>query len=255
MKFETLKSLLRTRIYGCDKDLPMSTVVITPIHRVVRFYEAPIGKKAIMAFTGVILFGYVLAHLAGNLQIYSSDPDQINRYAALLHNPANLPLLWGARLVLLFAVGLHIVAAIQLSKLKSEARPVSYVKKQDPAASYASRTMLWSGIIVAAFVIFHVLHLTVGAVLPLHEIGPEMPDVRSNVIHGFQNPLISGFYILAMVLLCMHLYHGLWSMFQSLGFHNRRYTPKLKKGAATLAILIAIGNCSIPLAVMAGILR
>jgi succinate dehydrogenase / fumarate reductase cytochrome b subunit len=129
------------------------------------------------------------------------------------------------------------------------------VKKQDPAASYASRTMLWSGIIVAAFVIFHVLHLTVGAVMPLHEVGPDMPDVRSNVIHGFQNPLISGFYILAMVLLCMHLYHGLWSMFQSLGFHNRRYMPKLKKGAATLAILIAIGNCSIPLAVMAGILR
>jgi succinate dehydrogenase / fumarate reductase, cytochrome b subunit len=233
----------------------MSTVAITPIHRAVRFYEAPIGKKAIMAVTGVILFGYVVAHLAGNLQIYAPDHSQINHYAAILHSPSNLPLLWAARLILLLAVGLHIVAAIQLSKLKSDARPVGYVKKQDAATSYASRTMIWSGLIVAAFVIFHVLHLTVGAVVPLNEVGPNEPDVRANVINGFSNPLISGFYILAMVLLCMHLYHGLWSMFQSLGFHNRRYTPKLKRGAAIVAILIAVGNCSIPIAVMAGLLR
>jgi succinate dehydrogenase / fumarate reductase, cytochrome b subunit len=255
MKFDTLKFLPCARIFGCSKDFCMSTAVVTPLHRVVRFWEAPIGKKAVMAFTGAILFGYVVAHLAGNLQIYSSDPDQINRYAAFLHSPSNLPLLWGARLVLLWAVGMHIVAAIQLTKLKSAARPIGYVKKEDPAGNYASRTMIWSGYIIAAFVIFHVLHLTVGAVVPLQEIGPNMPNVRSNLINGFRNPLISGFYILAMVLLCMHLYHGLWSMFQSLGFHNRRYTPKLKKGAATVAILIAAGNCSIPLSVMAGLLR
>jgi succinate dehydrogenase / fumarate reductase, cytochrome b subunit len=255
MKFETLKLLVCTRNFECDKDFCMSTVVVTPLHRVVRFYEAPIGKKAIMAVTGVILFGYVVGHLAGNLQIYSADPDQINRYAAFLHSPSNLPLLWLARLALLVAVGMHIVAAVQLTKLKGEARPLGYAKKQDAAASYASRTMIWSGYIVAAFVIFHVLHLTVGAVVPIRELGPNMPDVRSNVIDGFQNPLISGFYILAMILLCMHLYHGLWSMFQSLGFHSRRYTPKLKKSAAIVAILIAVGNCSIPIAVMAGILR
>jgi succinate dehydrogenase / fumarate reductase cytochrome b subunit len=235
----------------------MSTVAITPIHRVVRFYEAPIGKKVVMAFTGVILFGYVVAHLLGNLQIYFSDPQQINRYAAFLHNPANAGLLWGARLFLLVAVVMHIVASVQLWKLKRDARPQGYVKKEDAAASYASRTMMWSGPIVAAFVIFHVLHLTVGAVVPLQDIGGDVtqPDVHANVIQGFQNPLISGFYILAMVLLCMHLYHGLWSMFQSLGLHHPRYTPKLKTGAAIFAILIAIGNCSIPLAVLAGLLR
>jgi succinate dehydrogenase / fumarate reductase cytochrome b subunit len=232
----------------------MSTIAINPVHRVVRFYEAPIGKKVVMAITGVILFGYVVAHLLGNLQIYG-NPDQINIYAAFLHNPANAGLLWGARTALLLAVVLHIVASVQLWKLKRDARPISYVKKEDPAATYASRTMMWSGPIVAAFVIFHVLHLTAGAVVPLREVGPNAPDVRANVIAGFNNPAISAFYILAMILLCMHLYHGLWSMFQSLGFSHPRYTPKLKKGAAIFAILIAIGNCSIPIAVMAGLVK
>jgi succinate dehydrogenase / fumarate reductase, cytochrome b subunit len=116
--------------------------------------------------------------------------------------------------------------------------------------------MKWSGPIVAAFVIFHVMHLTVGSVLPLRETGETlaMPDVRYNVIAGFQNFAISAFYIFAVILLCMHLYHGLWSMFQSLGFSHPRYTPRLKTGAAIVAILIAIGNISIPVAVMAGLL-
>ncbi|HTS66033.1 MAG TPA: succinate dehydrogenase cytochrome b subunit [Candidatus Acidoferrales bacterium] len=233
----------------------MSALAISPMKRAVRFYEAPIGKKAVMALTGILLFGYVVAHLLGNLQIYSADPQQINRYAAFLHNPANALALWGARIVLLAAVILHITASLQLWSLKRAARPVAYVKKDDAGTSYASRTMLWSGPIIAAFVIFHVLHLTAGAVVPLQEVGPNQPDVRANVIAGFQNPAISGFYILAMVLLCLHLYHGLWSMFQSLGFSHPRYTPKLKSGAAVVAILIAAGNCSIPIAVITGLLR
>lgn len=232
----------------------MSAIAINPIHRAVRFYDAPIGKKVIMAVTGVILVGYVIAHLLGNLQIYSSDHEQINRYAAFLHDPANAAALWAARVVLLAAVVMHIVSSVQLWKLKKDARPIRYVKKADLPTSYAARTMMWSGPIVAAFVIFHVLHLTVGAVLPLHELGPNRPDIRSNVIGGFMNPAVSGFYILAMILLCMHLYHGVWSMFQSLGISHPRYTPLLKKGAAWLAILIAIGNCSIPIAVLLGLL-
>ena len=232
----------------------MSAIAINPVHRVVGFYEAPIGKKAIMALTGVILFGYVVAHLLGNLQIFG-DPDQINKYAAFLHNPANAGLLWVARSALLVAVGLHVLASIQLWMLKREARPVAYVKKDDAAATYASRTMMWSGPIVGAFVIFHVLHLTVGAVAPLQEIAPNEPNVYANVVAGFSNPAISAFYILAIVLLCIHLYHGLWSMFQSLGFSHPRYTPILKKGAAIFAILIAIGNCSIPIAVMTGLVK
>jgi len=232
----------------------MSAVAVHPIHRAVRFYEAPIGKKVVMAVTGLVLFGYVVAHLLGNLQIYSANRDQINHYAAFLHNPANAAFLWTARTVLLAAVILHIVASVQLWKLQRDARPIKYVKKADVPTSYAARTMMWSGPIVAAFVIFHILHLTMGAVLPLHEVGLDQPDVRANVINGFLNPAVSAFYLIAMILLCMHLYHGLWSLCQSLGFSHPRYTPRLKKGAAAVAILIAIGNCSIPIAVMLGLL-
>jgi len=235
----------------------MSTIAISPIHRAVRLYEAPIGKKLVMAVTGVILFGYVVGHLLGNLQIYSPDHSQINRYAAFLHNPSNALALWGVRVLLLLAVLLHITASVQLWLQNRAARPVGYAKKDDVPASYAARTMIWSGPIIAAFVIFHVLHLTVGAVAPLRDVGgnPNTPDVYYNVITGFQNPFIAGFYILAMILLCMHLYHGLWSMFQSVGLNHPRYTPMIRKGAAIVAILIAIGNCSIPIAVMTGLLN
>ena len=233
----------------------MSSAVVPKAQQPVRFYEAPIGKKAVMAVTGMILFGYVIAHLLGNLQIYSSDHDAINRYAAFLHDPSRAPILWFARLVLLAAVVLHITASVQLWNLKRAARPIAYVKKDDVPSGYAARTMMWSGPIIAAFVIFHVLHLTVGAVLPLHDLGANRPDVRANVIDGFRHPAIAVAYIVAMVLLCLHLYHGLWSMFQSLGFSHPRYTPWLKKSAGVVAILIAAGNISIPLAVLTGVVR
>jgi succinate dehydrogenase / fumarate reductase cytochrome b subunit len=234
----------------------MSAIAVNPIERAARFYDAPIGKKAVMAVTGAMLVGYVVAHMLGNLQIYSANRDQINAYAAFLHNPNNAVALWGARTVLLAAVILHIIAAVQLWLQNRAARPVGYFKKDDVPSSYAARTMIWSGPIVAAFVIFHVLHLTMGAVLPLHDVGgnPITPDVRYNVISGFQNYAVSGFYIFAMILLCMHLYHGMWSMCQSLGISHPRYTRKLKWASAILAILIAIGNCSIPIAVMTGLL-
>ena len=235
----------------------MSAIAVNPIDRATRFYAAPIGKKAVMAITGVMLVGYVVAHMLGNLQIYSPNHEQINSYAGFLHNPNNLALLWGARTVLLLAVILHITAAVQLFLQNRAARPVAYMKKDDVPSSYAARTMIWSGPIVGLFVIFHVLHLTVGSVLPTRDIGgnPLTPDVRYNVISGFQNYAVSGFYIFAMILLCMHLYHGVWSMFQSMGISHPRYTRKLKKGAAILAIAIAIGNCSIPIAVMIGLLN
>jgi succinate dehydrogenase / fumarate reductase cytochrome b subunit len=209
-----------------------------------------------MAITGLILFAYVIGHLLGNLQIYSSDPDQINRYAAFLHNPANTIPLWVIRAFLLTAVILHVTSATQLWLQNRAARPYDYIKKADVPTAYAARTMKWSGVIVGLFIIFHILHLTVGAVLPLQDVNAiaTTPDVHYNVISGFRNPFISGFYVVAMILLCMHLYHGLWSMFQSLGFSHPRYTPMLKKGAAIVAILIAAGNISIPIAVWTGFL-
>lgn len=234
----------------------MSTIAVNPIHRAVRFYEAPIGKKAVMAVTGLVLFGYVVAHLLGNLQIYGG-PDMINNYAAMLHNPKVAGALWAARLILILCVVLHIIAATQLVLQNRAARPVSYYKKTDVPTSYAARTMIWSGIIIAAFVVFHVLHLTVGAIpgLPAEEIAANEPNARANVIHGFQNPAVSGFYILAIILLCMHLYHGIWSMFQSVGLSHPKYTPGLKRGAAIIAILLAIGYISIPVSVMTGLVH
>jgi succinate dehydrogenase / fumarate reductase, cytochrome b subunit len=230
----------------------VSPAAAPPVQRAVRFYQAPIGKKAVMAVTGIILFLYVLGHLIGNLQIYSPHPDQINGYAAFLHNPNYAGLLWAVRIILLAAVAFHILAALQLWLQKQQARPVGYYKKDDVPAAYAARTMVWSGPIILAFIIFHVLHLTVGAVLPLEEIGPYQPNVRANVVNGFSHPSVAGFYVFAMVLLSMHLYHGLWSMFQSLGYSHPRYSPALKRLAAWVAILIGAGYISIPLGVLAG---
>lgn len=232
----------------------MSALAISPLHRAVRFYEAPIGKKVVMAVTGIVLFGYVLGHMLGNLQIFAPNPQQINNYAAFLHNPANVVPLWAIRLALLAAVILHIVSAVQLWVQNLAARPIAYVKKDDVPSAYAARTMRWGGVIIGVFIVFHILHLTAGAVLPSQDVGgnPNQPDVRYNVITGFQHPLVAGFYILAMFLLCLHLYHGLYSLFQSLGIANPRYTPAIKGGAAVFAIFVCIGFISVPVAVLAG---
>src|ERR1035438_1296180 len=123
----------------------MSSIAIPPLSRAIHFYEAPIGKKAVMAATGIVLLGYVAGHLLGNLQIYSSNPEQIDRYAAFLHNPANAAALWGIRALLLLCVGLHITASVQLWLQNRAARPIGYYKKDDVPASYAARTMIWSG--------------------------------------------------------------------------------------------------------------
>jgi succinate dehydrogenase / fumarate reductase, cytochrome b subunit len=234
----------------------MSSLVIQPINRAIGFYAAPLGKKAVMAATGAVLFAYVVGHLFGNLQIYASDPDRINRYAAFLHDPANTVPLWAIRAFLAGCLLTHITASAQLWWQNRQARPERYHKKNDLPTAYAARTMVWSGPIIGAFVAFHVLHLTSGMVLPLQDVGgnPAAPDVRANVIAGFQHPVIAAVYIVAMGLLCLHLFHGLWSMFQSVGASHPRYTPKLKALAGICAIVILLGNISIPIAVLAGFL-
>jgi succinate dehydrogenase / fumarate reductase, cytochrome b subunit len=232
-----------------------ATATVTPIHRAIRFYDSTNGKKVVMAATGVLLFGYVVAHLAGNLQVFAGGgPDApINRYGAMLHAAGGL--LWGARIVLLAAVGLHIVAAVQLWALNRAARPVPYHKKDDVPAAYAARTMKWSGVIVAAFVVFHVLHLTTGHVVPLATLPDGGLDIYANLVAGFGIWYISASYIVAVALLGLHLYHGLYSMFQSMGFNHPRYTPGIKRFAEAFAIAVTAGYIAIPVAVLAGILR
>lgn len=228
----------------------MSATAVNLSPGTLRFWQTTVGKKAVMAVTGFILFGFVIVHLLGNLQVYAG-PEKLNHYSASLK--ALPALLWGARLVLLLSVGLHIWSSFQLWLLQREARPVGYVKKANAHSTYASRTMLWSGPILLAFIIFHLLHFTFGTV---HPGGPFDPhDVYNNVVTGFQVLPVSLFYILAMVLLCLHLYHGLWSIFQTLGFSHPIYTPWLQTLAKLIAILIAVGNISIPVAVLAGFIK
>ena len=215
-----------------------------------RFWQTTVGKKVIMAVTGVILFGFVVGHLLGNLQMFL-PPEKINNYAATLR--AHPALLWIARITLLVAVVFHTWSSFQLWLLQREARPVSYVKKVNLHSTYASRTMAWSGPIILAFVVFHLLHLTFGTVHPGGRF--ETHNVYNNVITGFQVWPVSLFYIIAMIMLCYHLYHGLWSMFQTLGITHPVYTPILRVLAKIVAILIAAGNISIPVAILAGMIK
>jgi succinate dehydrogenase / fumarate reductase, cytochrome b subunit len=218
------------------------------LKRTATLYESAIGKKAVMAVTGVVLCGFVLVHMLGNLQVFAG-PEQLNHYAATLK--ASAPVLWGARIVLLASVFLHILSAFQLWSLKRAARPIAYVKKEAIASTYAAQTMMLSGPIVLAFIIFHLLHFTTGQAHPNFIEG----DVYHNVIVGFSNPFAALFYIIANVLLAFHLYHGAWSMFQSLGINHPKYTPKLRLGAQLFGFLIGAGNVAMPLAVLAGVIR
>lgn len=214
----------------------------------VGLYASSLGKKVLMAVTGIILFLYVVAHMLGNLQIFMG-PEQINRYAELLH--ANLVVLWGARLVLLFSVGVHILAAVQLWLRNRASRPVKYRVFRPPSVDYAARTMMWSGPIIAAFVVYHLLQFTTGTVLD----GYQHLKPYENVILGFSNPLVAISYIVAILLLCFHLYHGLWSLFQTFGWEHPQLEPWRRRFAVAFAVLIGIGFCSVPLAVLTGVLH
>lgn len=214
-------------------------------------YRSTIGKKAIMAVTGFIGFGFVIGHLVGNLQAFPflGGAEAIDAYAKFLRNTHGL--LWVARGVLLWAVVTHIVTAYQLWSISKSARPASYSQWDPAAATYASRTMRWSGPLLLLFIVYHLLHFTFGTVHPSFEEG----HVYDNLVRGFQVWYVSAFYIVAMLALCLHLYHGIWSMFQSLGWNTARYDKPLKQFSAIFAILIALGNISIPVAVLTGIIH
>jgi succinate dehydrogenase / fumarate reductase, cytochrome b subunit len=209
-----------------------------------RFYRTSIGKKLVMAITGLILFGYVAIHMLGNLQLFMG-PEHLNNYAATLKS--NLALLWTARLVLLTAGIWHIVAALQLTRMSQRSRPEGYYYKDVMEANYASRTMRWTGPILAVFVIYHLLHFTTGTVHPHFD----HTDVYANVVTGFRMWSVAAFYIAAMMALGLHLWHGAWSMFQSVGLNNPRADRLLHRFAAIATVVIVIGFISIPLAILA----
>jgi succinate dehydrogenase / fumarate reductase, cytochrome b subunit len=214
------------------------------------FWGSTNGKKAVMAVTGAILFGFIIGHLAGNLQIFEGR-EKLNAYGRFLHSIGEL--LWPVRVVLLVSVALHIAATVQLALLKKRARPVGYSRREAIASSYASRTMYWSGPIVLAFVIFHLLQFTAGYIHPESQFIEG--DVYHNVVAGFQVWWVSVWYIFSVSLLGLHLSHGISSMFQSLGFNHPKHTPVLKSAAVAIAVVIVLGYISIPISVLLGIVK
>lgn len=216
-------------------------------------YRSSIGKKVIMAVTGFIWVGFVIIHMVGNLKLYYGEPSHLNEYGEFLRTvgePA-LPyggLLWIARIVLVTAVVLHVVMAYQLSMQSMAGRSTRYKVKKAVQATFASQTMRYGGVAILLFIVFHILHLTTGTLHGSFAHGKPY----ENVVAGFQNPVVSIIYIVAMVALGLHLYHGTWSMFQTLGLNNRRYNGLFRGIATAVALIVAIGNISFPLAVLTG---
>ena len=213
-----------------------------------------------MALTGLALIGFVIAHLVGNLQIFLGR-EALNRYGHFLQTTPEL--VWPLRLALLAMVVLHIIAAIALTRENRAARPIAYAHYEIVAASYASRTMFMSGLIVFVFIIYHLLHFTVqvpqinltGQDFRLLEDSKQRHDIYAMMVAGYRNPLVSGFYLLGMALLSLHLSHGISSLFQSLGLSNRVYMRFLDKVAKIAATAIFLGYASIPAAVLMGVVK
>jgi len=208
-----------------------------------------------MALTGAFLFGWIFLHMLGNMKIYLGA-EHLNEYAKFLITmgaPAlpDYAALWVSRALLLIAVILHIVAATQLTLMNNAARPIGYRDREYVVGTYAARTMRWGGVIILLFIIYHLLHFTTGTVHPNFI----EHDVYHNVVTGFQVWWVSAFYIIANLALGLHLYHGLWSMFNSVGWNNPKFNNWKKVFATAFALLITVGNLSFPISVLMGIVR
>ena len=224
-------------------------------HRAMAFWHTMIGKKVVMAVTGVVLVGFVLGHMFGNLKIFSG-PDEINAYSRFLREVGSPELaygqlLWVVRAVLLTCVVLHITAAFQLSRMSWAARPVEYEVKRNIETTFSARVMRWGGVLLVVFIIFHLLHLTAGAV------GFRAGQFRhlavyQNVMAAFAVWPIALFYVVAIGALCLHLDHGIWSMVQTLGWNTARNERALKIASRALAIVVFLGFSSVPVSVLAG---
>jgi succinate dehydrogenase / fumarate reductase cytochrome b subunit len=214
-----------------------------------------LGKKYLMAGSGAVMLLFVIGHLAGNLQVFLG-PEAINRYGHFLQS--NVELLWPVRIALLAIIALHIWSATKLTLENRAARPQAYEQWEPTAATYASRTMMMSGIVVAIFIIYHLLHFTVMVQAvnlkgeDFHKLidSEKRHDVYQMMVHGFQQPIVSIFYLVGVGLLCLHLSHGISAMFQSLGWKKRSYGACLDRAARWVSALIFLGYSSIPIAIM-----
>ncbi len=221
-------------------------------------WDTMVGKKVVMAVTGIVLVGFVIAHMLGNLKIFLSA-QAIDTYAGFLRTMGEplLPyggMLWVVRIVLLTCVALHITAAVQLTRMSRAARPHGYETKASIATTYAARAMRWSPIILFLFIVYHLLHLT-GGVVGFQPGQFRDLSVYHNVVAGFSVWYVSLFYIIAMACLCLHLDHGIWSLLQTLGWNSARTTSTLRRLSRGVALVVFVGFISVPGAVLAGWLR
>ncbi len=221
------------------------------MQKTLSLYDTTIGKKAIAAVTGVVLYGFVIGHMLGNLQLFLGR-ETFNAYAAALKG--NPPLLWGVRSVLLVSIVLHVATTLSLVARSAAARSIGYRQKQHATTNYAAMTMRWGGPALFLFILFHLAHYTFPGIA-LGNYRHDHFDVYGNVIHGFSVPWVTAIYVAAQTCLGFHLYHGAWSLFQSLGISHPRYNHMIKLGPKALGVGVAAGNILMPLAVLAGVVR
>ena len=219
------------------------------MNRALRFYRAAIGKKIVMGVTGLIGIGFVIAHMAGNLLAFRG-PEAINAYAHFLASTGEL--LWILRLVLIAAVILHVVAAYQLTQQNRAARPVDYVNREPQVTTWAARTMRWGGVLLLVFIVLHIMHFTNPGWRPAG--GFEKADVYTNLVTSFRIWWVTLFYVVAMISLGLHLYHGAWSSVRSIGVAQPSRQPLHKSVAKALAIILWLGFTAVPVAVFAGLI-
>ncbi len=214
--------------------------------------DTTLGKKAVMAVTGLVLLGFLIGHMLGNLQVFLGA-EALDGYAHKLQSLG--PLLWGIRGVLLISFLLHGWMVVDLYSRSAAARPVGYRVTNTIATNYAAKVMWLSGIVILLFVVFHVAHFTAPGLSMSPSYAHVHGKVYQNVTNSFRVPWVVGVYVLAQILLGMHIYHGAWSLLQTLGISQPRFNQRLRLAAKSIAVIIATGNCCIPLAILAGLAR
>ena len=243
---------------------PVSATAVTTRRRRPFFldlYSTAVGKKYVMAISGLAMIGFVVFHMIGNLKMYFGQAD-LDHYAEFLKEllypiaPKGV-VLWILRGGLIAMLVLHLHAAWSLTRLNRHARAVKYQGPRDyQVANFASRTMRWTGIIVLAYLVWHLLDLTFGTVNAIGTDGEFVRgEVYNNVVRSLDRPLVAAFYVVANILLGIHLFHGAWSFFQSLGWNNPRFNAWRRGFAVGIATVVVVGNVSFPVAVLAGIVK
>ena len=223
--------------------------------RLAKVLQSSIGAKVAMAVTGILLVLFIIGHLLGNLLMFAG-PEATNAYAKGLKDLGAL--LWGARIGLLIVFVVHIGSALRLWRLNKAARPQAYTVSDSTVVTYAGRSIVMTGLLVLVFAAYHLLHFTLFVTNPefaqLHD-AQGRHDVYRMVILGFRNTAVTGVYLVSMILLGLHLSHGVTSLFQSLGINNPSYNPIIKRLGPWSGVLVALSFMSIPLAVLAGVLK